>query len=145
MHSLVITFRGVQHTKCIEIGKEKGNLVLKFKCYIISSDPYNMCYRENLEDDVCSFGCILLEVLMGPKLHEKGDNFILKDLVCCPTYLQIHLLLLGERNKEDRNNLTFACICRLHQCQLWKSAIKLWIPSLLALLHRMPYPLWFQL
>ena len=46
-----------------------------------------MCYREKLEDDVCSFGFILLEVLMGPKLHDKGDPFILKDLVCCATYL----------------------------------------------------------
>ncbi|KAM0826173.1 hypothetical protein ACQ4PT_069062 [Festuca glaucescens] len=34
-----------------------------------------------LEDDVCSFGCILLEVLMGPKLHRKGDPFILSELV----------------------------------------------------------------
>uniref|UniRef100_A0ACD5X613 Uncharacterized protein n=1 Tax=Avena sativa TaxID=4498 RepID=A0ACD5X613_AVESA len=36
---------------------------------------------ESLEDDVCSFGCIILEVLMGPKLHRKGDPFILSELV----------------------------------------------------------------
>ncbi|KXG28163.1 hypothetical protein SORBI_3005G092700 [Sorghum bicolor] len=49
------------------------------------NDPTEM---ENLEDDVCSFGFILLEVLMGPKLHEKGDPFILKDLVASMSTLE---------------------------------------------------------
>ncbi|KAL5204103.1 hypothetical protein ABZP36_008974 [Zizania latifolia] len=35
---------------------------------------------ENL-DDVFSFGCILLEVLMGSKLHRKGDPSVLSELV----------------------------------------------------------------
>lgn len=41
----------------------------------------NSAEMENLEDDVYSFGCIVLEVLMGPKLHRKGDPFILSELV----------------------------------------------------------------
>ncbi|XBH54535.1 hypothetical protein VPH35_076825 [Triticum aestivum] len=36
---------------------------------------------ETLQDDVCSFGCIILEALMGSKLHRKGDPFILSELV----------------------------------------------------------------
>ncbi|VAH94355.1 unnamed protein product [Triticum turgidum subsp. durum] len=39
---------------------------------------------ETLQDDVCSFGCIILEALMGSKLHRKGDPFILSELVCVP-------------------------------------------------------------
>ncbi|KAL6875607.1 hypothetical protein ACP4OV_013120 [Aristida adscensionis] len=35
----------------------------------------------NLQDDVYAFGCIILEVLMGPKLHEKGGPLILSELV----------------------------------------------------------------
>lgn len=41
----------------------------------------NAAETEDSEDDVYSFGCILLEALMGPKLHEKGGPFVLKDLV----------------------------------------------------------------
>ncbi|KAJ1275334.1 hypothetical protein BS78_05G127900 [Paspalum vaginatum] len=41
----------------------------------------NAAETEHLEDDVYSFGCIILEVLMGSKLHEKGDPSILKDLI----------------------------------------------------------------
>ncbi|XP_066337787.1 probable inactive leucine-rich repeat receptor-like protein kinase At3g03770 isoform X1 [Miscanthus floridulus] len=51
----------------------------------LQNDPAEM---ENLEDDVCSFGFILLEVLMGPKLHEKGGPFILKDLVVSMSTLE---------------------------------------------------------
>ena len=40
-----------------------------------------------MEDDVHSFGCILLEVLMGPKLHEDGGPFVLNELVCSLSYL----------------------------------------------------------
>ncbi|KAF8665197.1 hypothetical protein HU200_054150 [Digitaria exilis] len=35
---------------------------------------------EDAEDDVYSFGSILLEVLMGPKLHEKGGPYVLSDV-----------------------------------------------------------------
>nr|TKW00495.1 hypothetical protein SEVIR_8G112700v2 [Setaria viridis] len=41
----------------------------------------NAAETEDSEDDVYSFGCILLEALMGPKLHEKGGPFVLNDLV----------------------------------------------------------------
>ncbi|CAL4993565.1 unnamed protein product [Urochloa decumbens] len=41
----------------------------------------NAAEMDDSEDDVYSFGCILLEVLMGPKLHEKGAPFVLNDLV----------------------------------------------------------------
>ncbi|KAG2578950.1 hypothetical protein PVAP13_6NG219500 [Panicum virgatum] len=41
----------------------------------------NAAETENSEDDVYSFGCIILEVLMGSKLHEKGDPSVLKDLI----------------------------------------------------------------
>ncbi|KAK3118640.1 hypothetical protein QOZ80_9BG0702900 [Eleusine coracana subsp. coracana] len=36
---------------------------------------------ESWENDVYSFGCILLEIIMGPKLHEKGGPFLLNELV----------------------------------------------------------------
>ncbi|CAM0875958.1 unnamed protein product [Alopecurus aequalis] len=48
---------------------------------------------ESLEDDVCSFGCIILEVLMGSKLHRKGDPFILSELV------------LSISNQEERERV----------------------------------------
>ncbi|KAL6660658.1 hypothetical protein ACP70R_000156 [Stipagrostis hirtigluma subsp. patula] len=41
----------------------------------------NSSEMENVEDDVYSFGCIILEVLMGPKLNEKGGPFMLSELV----------------------------------------------------------------
>ncbi|KAG2557434.1 probable inactive leucine-rich repeat receptor-like protein kinase At3g03770 isoform X1 [Panicum virgatum] len=41
----------------------------------------NVAAMEDSEDDVYYFGCILLEVLMGPKLHRKGGPFVLNDLV----------------------------------------------------------------
>lgn len=47
------------------------------KCYLQKS----AAKTKNLEDDVYSFGYILLEVLMGPKLLEKYNPSILKDLV----------------------------------------------------------------
>jgi hypothetical protein len=44
--------------------------------------------REDSEDDVYCFGCIILEVLMGPKLHGKGSPFVLNDLV----KISLHIL-----------------------------------------------------
>ncbi|XP_066337944.1 probable inactive leucine-rich repeat receptor-like protein kinase At3g03770 isoform X3 [Miscanthus floridulus] len=49
--------------------------------------------------------------------------------------------VIGQKKKYLQNDPA-EMLC---QCQLWKSVIKLWILSLLALLHRIPYPLWFQL
>jgi hypothetical protein len=59
---------------------------------IINADPFQETYicvlfcREDPEDDVYSFGCILLEALMGPKLHKKGVPFVLNNLVCSLSY-----------------------------------------------------------
>lgn len=50
---------------------------------------------ESLQDDVCSFGCIVLEVLMGSKLHRKGDPFILSEL----------LQVLSIPCQEERNQV----------------------------------------
>lgn len=36
----------------------------------------------NMDDDVYSFGLILLEALVGPALSEKGVAYFLKELVC---------------------------------------------------------------
>lgn len=46
--------------------------------------PYSQLFREiiNSEDDVYSFGCILLEVLTGPSYFEKGEAYIVNELVC---------------------------------------------------------------
>lgn len=37
---------------------------------------------KNLEDDVCSFGFILLEALVGPSVCARRDALLLNEIVC---------------------------------------------------------------
>lgn len=51
-------------------------------CLIASSYQYMFCRDTvNLEDDVYSVGIILLEMLVGPSISEKGETFFLNELV----------------------------------------------------------------
>lgn len=40
-----------------------------------------------LEEDVGSFGFILLESLVGPSVSSRGDKFLLNELVCAQTFV----------------------------------------------------------
>jgi hypothetical protein len=38
-----------------------------------------------LEDDIYSFGFILLEALVGPSIHARKEAFLLNEMVCTET------------------------------------------------------------
>lgn len=58
-------------------------LMMKLVFLVLTSDFSVFLHREmvNLEDDVYSFGFILLEALMGPAVSERGPEHCLKELV----------------------------------------------------------------
>jgi hypothetical protein len=52
---------------------------------------------KNLEDDVCSFGFILLEALVGPSVYARRDVLLQNEMVCaailtnCRIYIYIYM------------------------------------------------------
>lgn len=49
----------------------------------------------NLDDDVYSFGFILLESLIGPIVSGKGESFLLNEMVCY-IFLNLKTLQLDD-------------------------------------------------
>lgn len=55
----------------------------KFSTLIIVGVYCNVFRQmKNLEDDVCSFGFILLEALVGPSVCARKDALLLNEIVC---------------------------------------------------------------
>ncbi|TVU25715.1 hypothetical protein EJB05_28220 [Eragrostis curvula] len=77
----------------------------------------NAAEMESLEEDVYSFGCIILEVLMGPKLHEKG-GFILNELVVSLSSQEereqvLDLVVVGTSSQDSLSmvvSIMFKCL-----------------------------------
>lgn len=73
---------------------------------------------ERLEDDVCSFGFILLESLVGPSVSARRDKFLLDELASCSSQegrqKLLNPIVLATCSQESLSivvTITNKCIC----------------------------------
>lgn len=64
--------------------KEKFDAITEHNCYYVSfwvAHVYICRQMKSLDDDICSFGFILLESLIGPSVLARKESFLLNEMV----------------------------------------------------------------